>query len=90
LFHYATFFGSCIIHILHTGCANIKKKSGAKGLMQSSVRFLSLFFLSGRFIKLQQMKEIAASIDKSMSSKNTGSPSAQTRDTTIQETYTSV
>jgi hypothetical protein len=26
LFHNATFFGSCIIHILHTGCANIQKK----------------------------------------------------------------
>jgi hypothetical protein len=25
LFHNATFFGSCIIHILHTGCAKIKK-----------------------------------------------------------------
>jgi hypothetical protein len=25
LFHNATFFGSCIIHNLHTGCANIKK-----------------------------------------------------------------
>jgi hypothetical protein len=23
---YATFFGSCIIHNVHTGCANIKKK----------------------------------------------------------------
>jgi len=23
LFHYATFFGSCIIHILNTGCAKI-------------------------------------------------------------------
>jgi hypothetical protein len=33
LFHNATIFGSCIIHILHTGCANIKKKnSGANGL----------------------------------------------------------
>jgi hypothetical protein len=33
LFHNATFFGSCTIHILNTGCANIwKKKSGAKGL----------------------------------------------------------
>jgi hypothetical protein len=30
LFHNATFFGSCIIHILHTGCAKIKKKSDAK------------------------------------------------------------
>jgi hypothetical protein len=32
LFHNATFFDSCIIHILHTGCAKIKKKSGAKRL----------------------------------------------------------
>ena len=37
LFHNANFFGSCIIHILYTGCAEIKKKniSGAKGLMKS-------------------------------------------------------
>jgi hypothetical protein len=33
LFHNAIFFGSCLIHILHTGCAKIKKKSGAKGLI---------------------------------------------------------
>jgi hypothetical protein len=26
LFHNVTFFGSCIINILHTGCAKIKKK----------------------------------------------------------------
>ena len=32
LFHNATFFGSCVIHISYTGCAKIKKKSGAKGL----------------------------------------------------------
>ena len=33
LFHNANFFGSCIIHILCTGCGKIKKKySGAKGL----------------------------------------------------------
>ena len=25
LFHNANFFGSCIIHILYTGCAEIKK-----------------------------------------------------------------
>ena len=31
LFHNATFFGSCVIHILYTGCAKIKKKkSGVK------------------------------------------------------------
>jgi len=28
LFHNATFFGSCIIHILHTGCAKIFNKFG--------------------------------------------------------------
>ena len=26
LFHNATFFGSCVIHILYTGCDKIKKK----------------------------------------------------------------
>ena len=35
-FHNSNLFGSCIIHILYTGCAKIKKKnnSGAKGLMR--------------------------------------------------------
>ena len=34
LFHNANLFGSCIIHILYTGCDEIKKKnnSSAKGL----------------------------------------------------------
>jgi hypothetical protein len=33
LFYNATFFGSCVIHILYTECAKIKKKKfGAKGL----------------------------------------------------------
>jgi len=26
MFHNANLFGSCIIHILYTGCAEIKKK----------------------------------------------------------------
>jgi hypothetical protein len=36
LFHNADLFGSCIIHILCTGCGKIKKKnnSGAKGLIK--------------------------------------------------------
>ena len=35
LFHNANLFGSCIIHILYTGCAEIKKNnSGAKGLKE--------------------------------------------------------
>ena len=32
LFHNSNIFGSCIIHILYTGCAKIKKNSGAKSL----------------------------------------------------------
>ena len=33
LFHNANLYGSCIIHILYTECAKIKKNnSGAKGL----------------------------------------------------------
>ena len=31
LFHNATFFGSCVIHILYTGCAKIKKIPAPKG-----------------------------------------------------------
>ena len=32
VFQNSNLFGSCIIHILYTGCAKIKKKSGAKRL----------------------------------------------------------
>ena len=36
LFRNANLFGSCIIHILYTGCAKIKKNnSGAKGLISN-------------------------------------------------------
>jgi len=35
LFHNSNVFGPCIIHILYTGCAKIKKNSGAKRLMYS-------------------------------------------------------
>ena len=50
LFHTANFFGSCIIHILYTGCAKIKKNnSGAKGLStfpkHSFIRGLSKKFV---------------------------------------------
>ena len=39
LFHNANLFGSCIIHILYTECAEIKKKniSGAKGLKNLTI-----------------------------------------------------
>ena len=43
LFHNANLFGSCIIHILYTGCAEIKKNnSGAKGLS----KWIALPFVS--------------------------------------------
>ena len=36
LFHNANLFGSCTIHILYTGCAEIKKNnSGAKMLIET-------------------------------------------------------
>jgi len=42
LFHNANLFGSCVIHILYTGCAKIKKNnSGAKGLIISTKRTIS-------------------------------------------------
>ena len=44
LFHNANLFGSCIIHILYTECAEIKKKkinnSGAKGLKFNTINLI--------------------------------------------------
>jgi len=41
LFHNATFFGSCIIHILNTECAKILKgNSVSKGLMNVEIALL--------------------------------------------------
>ena len=42
LFHNANLFGSCIIHILYTGCAKITKNnnSGVKGLIEQHSKFL--------------------------------------------------
>ena len=38
--HNANLFGSCIIYILYTGCAEIKKNnSGAKGLTKWKIIF---------------------------------------------------
>ena len=45
LFHNSNVFGSCIIHILHTGCAKItKKNSGAKRLQSLARAFQSVPF----------------------------------------------
>ena len=44
LFHNSNIFGSCVIHILYTGCAKIKKNnSGAKRLIYHA--FVKLFLL---------------------------------------------
>ena len=46
LFHNANLFGSCIIHILYTGCAEIKKNnSGAKGSIQFDLLMMSTVLL---------------------------------------------
>jgi len=43
LFHNSNVFGSCIIHILYTGCAKIQKNnSGAKRLMSAHRRAVDL------------------------------------------------
>ena len=39
LFHNATFFGSCVIHILYTECAKIKKK-----IRRQMVKCVGLYF----------------------------------------------
>jgi len=45
LVHNANFFGSCIIHILYTGCAEIKKNnSGARSLTYQML-FFSFFYI---------------------------------------------
>jgi hypothetical protein len=46
LFYNATFFGSCIIHILYTVCAKkIKKNSGAKRLIKIIYIYIYIRFL---------------------------------------------
>jgi len=49
LFHNSNVFDSCIIHILYTGCAKIKKNnSGAKRLMPPEAPSTSVYFISVR------------------------------------------
>ena len=49
LFHNANFFGSCIIHILYTGCAKIKKNnSGSKRLKKIRPMGKKMFHADGR------------------------------------------
>ena len=45
LFHNATFFGSCVIHILYTECAKIKKKIRRQRVNCSSVVLLRTEFI---------------------------------------------
>ena len=53
LFHNANLFGSCIIHILFTGCAKIKKKNfGPKGLMDIEWYFSSSTFVRNADVNL--------------------------------------
>ena len=61
LFHNANLFGSCIIHILYTGCAKIKKNnSGAKRLIEIIIIFVNCNWVvtrwQGYFTRTQNMK----------------------------------
>ena len=49
LFHNAIFFGSCNIHILNRGCAKIKKKIDAKGLIPPYIKNKTPWFLVDEF-----------------------------------------
>ena len=58
LFHNANLFSSCIIHILYTGCAKIKKyNSCAKGLM------INPMTVTGEVLRLSLTEENLNSIN---------------------------
>ena len=55
LFHNDNLFGSCIIHILYTACAEIKKNNtGAKGL-----NLIKLFFIIFVFFVLDYTTNVS-------------------------------
>ena len=68
MFHNAKLFDSCIIHILYTGCAKIKKKnSGAKGLIEGAdiVRFIKAQRIKcqGHFQRIDQARPARKQLD---------------------------
>ena len=75
LFHNAKLFGSCIIHILYTGCAKIKKKnsSGTKGLIRTAsdpdmqkIRIIGIFLFENRLhwqFEVRQLLFMACACD---------------------------
>ena len=51
LFHNANLFGSSIIHTLYTGCAKIKKNSGAKRLIGGNIsKFMGVCYKIMRYV----------------------------------------
>ena len=60
LFHNANVFGSCIIHILYKGCAEIKKKnnSGSKGLIThtNTCIYIYIYYLRSLKCTLKHLK----------------------------------
>ena len=57
LFHNSNVFGSCIIHILYTRCAKIKKKSGAKRLINIKCVFVHLRVIQKKYKLKQKVKK---------------------------------
>jgi len=52
LFHNSNIFGSCIIHILYTGCAKIKKKKFRRQKVKNAIPFF-FTFEGGIFYKIK-------------------------------------
>ena len=71
-FHDSNVFGSCIIHILYTGCAKIKKNnSGAKMLIRSWTPDDCLFKLLQHNTKsMETIKSITKNINTTVSRSN--------------------
>ena len=67
LFHNANFFGSCVIHILYTECAEIKENnSGAKGLKcgVAVVHFIKVLYMILSFAVWCKIYKIIYSVVK--------------------------
>jgi hypothetical protein len=56
--HKATFFKSCIIRFLHTGCAKIKKKSGAKGVIEQTLFHLTRNLINSVVVSKNKFRQL--------------------------------
>ena len=64
MFHNSDVFGSCIIRILYTGCAKIKKNSGAKTLKENVETLVAATRETGLEISADKTKYMVMSRDQ--------------------------